>query len=174
MARCEEPGVHTPRLLLRLPREGDVRALMELHEQPEVRKHLKLDTPATGLTVAWRNVALIIGHWHLRGYGHWVVIEKASDALVGRVGFYHPEGWPGIELGYVIAHSHWGRGFASEAAAAALDWGWTNIQTDHIISVIPPDNLASVRIATKLGMRFHRVQAQDGHDVHVYRIDRPH
>jgi RimJ/RimL family protein N-acetyltransferase len=93
--------VHTPRLLLRLPTEGDVRALMEIHEHPDVWKHVTLAASATGLTVACRNVAVLLGHWHLRGYGHWVVVEKATGNVIGRVGFYNPEGWPGIELGYV-------------------------------------------------------------------------
>ena len=92
--------------------------------------------------------------------------------MVGRVGLFNPEGWPGIELGWLIRHSHWGRGYATESASAALDWAWRNVDTDHIISMIAPDNVASIRIATKIGERFERELVMDGITRHVFGVHR--
>jgi RimJ/RimL family protein N-acetyltransferase len=163
----------TPRLQLRLPQASDAAPLMEIHDDPEVIKHLLLGTVAEGLTKAWRNVAMMIGHWHLRGYGQWTVLHGTTGEVIGRVGLWNPEGWPGLELGWIIRRSLWGKGFATEAAEAALRWAWDNVATDHIISIIQPDNVRSIRVAEKLGERFEREDIVNGTDVHIYGIGRP-
>jgi RimJ/RimL family protein N-acetyltransferase len=147
--------------------------MMEIHQDPEVVKSILLTAPLGGITVAWRNIAMMVGHWHLRGYGQWTVLEKASGEVVGRVGLWNPEGWPGIELGWIIRRSRWGQGFATEAAQAALQWGWNNVDTDHIISIIPPDSLASVRVAEKIGERFECADTMNSATVHIYGVRRP-
>jgi RimJ/RimL family protein N-acetyltransferase len=142
--------VETPRLVLRPFDAADAQPMLEIHADPEVAKYLvggPTPVGVDGLTVAWRNVAMMIGHWHLRGYGAWAVAEKESGSVIGRVGFWHPAGCHDIELGWVIRRSHWRRGFATEAAAAALVWGWDNIPVDRIVSMIQPDNAASLRVA---------------------------
>ena len=68
---------------------------MAIHEDPEVVQHVVFGAPPGGITVAWRNVAMMVGHWHLRGYGQWTVVEKGSGEVIGRVGLWNPEGWPG-------------------------------------------------------------------------------
>lgn len=90
--------VETPRLRLRLPQASDAEPFLQIHQDPEAIKHLVLAAPAGGRTVAWRNVAMMLGHWHLRSYGQWTVVEKATSEVIGRVGLWNPEGWPGIEL----------------------------------------------------------------------------
>lgn len=167
-----ESVIETERLRLRLPVAADVPALMAIHEDPHVLKQITTSGNTQGITVAWRNVAMMLGHWTLRGYGQWVVAEKETDLVVGRVGLFNPEGWPGIELGWLIRHSHWGRGYATESASAALDWAWRNVDTDHIISMIAPDNVASIRIATKIGERFERELVMDGITRHVFGVHR--
>jgi RimJ/RimL family protein N-acetyltransferase len=164
--------LETSRLQLRLPQASDAAALMEIHQDSEAMKRVTLTAPPGGITVAWRNVAMMIGHWHLRGYGQWTVIEKETGMVVGRVGLWNPEGWPGIELGWIIRRSRWNNGFATEAARASLDWAWTNVDTDRIISIIDPDNVAAIRVAGKIGERFERVAAMDGRIVHIYSVRR--
>ena len=166
------PVLDTPRLRLRMPESADAEPMMEIHQDPEVVKTILLTAPLGGITVAWRNVAMMVGHWHLRGYGQWTVIEKTSAEVIGRVGLWNPEGWPGIELGWIIRRSRWGRGFATEAARAALQWAWDNVDTDHIISIIPPDSLASVRVAEKIGERFEGPDTMNGASVHIYGVRR--
>lgn len=145
---------------------------MEIHQDPAVIKYVLHGTSSGGITLAWRMVAMMIGHWHLRGYGQWAVVEKANAQVIGRVGLWNPEGWPGIELGWVIRRTRWGNGFATEAALAALQWAWENVATDHIISIIQPGNVASIHVAEKIGEHFECADVMDGTNVHVYGIQR--
>jgi RimJ/RimL family protein N-acetyltransferase len=164
--------LETSRLQLRPPQGSDAEPLREIHEDPEVIKHVQFGAPPGGVTVAWRHIAMMIGHWHLRGYGQWTVVEKTSGHVIGRVGLWNPEGWPGIELGWIIRRSHWSKGFATEAARAALQWGWDHVETDHIISIIQPDNVPSIRVAEKIGERLEREDVMNGASVDIYGIDR--
>jgi RimJ/RimL family protein N-acetyltransferase len=165
--------VETARLRLRPMQASDAGAFLEIHQHPEVIKYVLLGAPPGGITVAWRNVAMMIGHWQLRGYGSWAVTEKSTDQVLGRVGLWNPEGWPGLELGWVIRPSRWGNGFATEAALAALQWTWDHVKTDHIISIIQPDNARSIRVAEKIGERFERAHVMSETDVHIYGVVRP-
>jgi len=164
--------VETPRLRLRPLEASDAQPFMEIHQDPDVIKYVLQGAAPGGITVAWRNIAMMIGHWHLRGYGPWAVTEKATGHVIGRVGLWNPEGWPGIELGWIIRRSHWNNGFATEAARAALEWSWDNVDTDHIISVIQPDNARSIRVAEKIGESFERADVLNETNVHVYGIRR--
>ena len=95
--------------------------------------------------------------------------------VIGCVGFYHPQReWPGVDLGWVLHRSRWGHGFATEAAKATLKWAWESTQIDRIVSLIAPDDLRSIRVATKIGQRFERADADPvhGEPVHVYTIAR--
>jgi RimJ/RimL family protein N-acetyltransferase len=170
--QAPDAALDTLRLRLRIPESSDADPMMEIHQDPEVIKSILLTAPPGGITVAWRNIAMMVGHWHLRGYGQWTVIEKTSGEVIGRVGLWNPEGWPGIELGWIIRRSRWGHGFATEAAEAALQWAWDNVDTDHIISIIPPDSLASVRVAEKIGERFERADTMNGASVRIYGVRR--
>jgi RimJ/RimL family protein N-acetyltransferase len=158
--------------LLRLPEASDAAAFLEIHQHPEAIKYVVLAAPAGGISAAWRNVAMLLGHWQLRGYGQWAVVEKQTGEVIGRVGLWHPEGWPGVELGWIIRHSRWNQGFASEAAAASLEWAWTHTDVDHVISVIQPDNARAIRVAQKIGERFERTDFLNALDVHIYGIHR--
>lgn len=164
-------NVETSRLLLRPPQTSDVQTMMEIHQDPDVIRYLGTGVPG-GLAVAWRNVAMMIGHWHMRGYGPWIITSKASGEILGRAGLWHADGGPGIELGWMVRRSEWGRGIATEAGRAALLWAWEHIQTDHIISVIHASNAPSIRIAEKLGQRLEVTEKVDGADVHTYGVHR--
>jgi RimJ/RimL family protein N-acetyltransferase len=165
--------IETPRLVLRLPDASDAQSFMDIHQDPEVLKYVTVTGAPGGISVAWRNVAMIIGHWHLRGYGQWAVVEKASGQVIGRVGLFNPEGWPGLELTWVIGRSRWGCGFATESARAALHWAWGAVDTDRIVSMIRPDNARSIRVAEKLGEKLERADEINGEAIHVYAIHRP-
>src|SRR5262245_22564416 len=164
--------IETPRLVLRPPESDDAKPLMDIHQDPDVIKYVLVGNPAAGITAAWRSVALMAGHWHLRGYGQWTVIEKADQQVVGRVGLWNPEGWPGVELGWVIRRARWGHGLATESAAAALQWTWDHVRTDRVISLIQPDNVRSIRVAEKLGQRFERTEVVSGAEMQVFSVRR--
>jgi RimJ/RimL family protein N-acetyltransferase len=163
----------TARLLLRPPQVEDLEPFVEIHEHPEVMRFLSGIGPATGRVAAWRLLALLIGHWHLRGYGQWAVVEKATGELIGRVGLWYPEGWPGIELGWVIKRSRWDQGFATEGARAAVDFAFNDIGADRIISMIQADNPRSIRVATKIGETYAETRTFNGQELQVYALSRP-
>jgi RimJ/RimL family protein N-acetyltransferase len=121
---------------------------------------------------AWRSLGYVLGHWQVRGFGLYAAEEKATGALVGRVGLYQPDGWPGLEVGWLVDRARWGEGFATEGGAAALDHAFEQLGAQRVISVIEPPNTASIRVAEKLGERFReRIQLQ-GRQVLVYGIAR--
>jgi RimJ/RimL family protein N-acetyltransferase len=171
-------SVETARLLLRVPELPDAEALMGILWDPEAveQKQVTLLEPPGGLDLALKNTRDMLRQWELRGYGQWSVVEKLTGQVIGCVGFYHPQRqWPGVDLGWAIHRSRWGHGFATEAATAALGWVWQHTQIDRIISLIAPDDLRSIRIATKIGQRFERadVDPVHGEPAHVYAIARP-
>ena len=93
----------------------------------------------------------VAGAWSLQGFAMFSVIENASGRWVGRVGPWRPEGWPGTEVGWGIVRDRLGRGYAGEAAAAAIDWAFDHLGWTEVIHVIHVDNVASRRVAEKLG-----------------------
>ena len=129
-----------------------VEPYVRMMADPEVTRFLGDGRPLDRAD-AWRQLALLIGHWELRGFGLWAVEERASGRFIGRVGCHEPDGWPGFELGYVLAREAWGRGLAREGAAAALDFARRELGRDTIISLIRPANRASVAVAEHFGAR---------------------
>ena len=118
---------------------------------PEVVRFLGDGRPL-GRVDAWRQLAMFAGHWTLRGFGVWAVEERATGAFVGRIGCFEPEGWPSLEIAYTLARPFWGRGYASEGAAASLQYARIHLAgRGRILSVIRPDNAGSIRVATRLG-----------------------
>jgi len=160
----------TPRLLLRPPTVEDLEPFVEIHEDPEVMRYMTVIGPLSGRVAAWKLLAVMIGHWHLRGYGQWTVVERATGLVLGRVGLWNPEGWPGIEVGWLIRRSHWGHGFATEAAKEAIDFGFHHVGADHLISIIRRDNARSIRVAEKLGETFERALRFEGAESFIYGI----
>jgi RimJ/RimL family protein N-acetyltransferase len=144
------------RLVLRMFRESDFDAYAEMCGDPEVMRYLGDGQPLSRAD-AWRNLALVLGHWQLRGFGLWAVEEKRTGALVGRVGCWQPEGWPGFEVGWTLRRQFWGKGFATEAALQAVDVAFNTLGRERVISVIQPENSGSIAVALRLGMCF------DGH-----------
>ena len=144
------PELQTPRLRLRGWRNEDLDAYAPMCADEEVMRYI-----GTGVTQtraeAWRSMASFLGHWQLRGYGMWAVERKDTRELVGRVGFINPEGWPGFEIGWMLGRAHWGRGYAIEAARAALAWQQDALGKDRVISLIRPGNERSVKVALALG-----------------------
>lgn len=165
-----EIQLETERLLLRMWREDDFEAYAEICADPEVMRYLG-GKPLSRLD-AWRNMAMMVGHWQLLGYGHWVVEEKASGKFIGRIGFLNGEGWPGFELGWTLARHAQGKGHATEGARRALEYAFTEMDRDHVISLINPLNAASIRVAERLGEKLEGRTELFDTEVLIYGIDR--
>jgi RimJ/RimL family protein N-acetyltransferase len=144
--------LQTDRLTLRMLRESDLDAYAEMCGDAEVMRHIG-DGKPMDRGMAWRNLALMVGHWSLRGFGLWAAVERSTSVLVGRIGFWQPEGWPDFEIGWMLRRTYWGRGYATEGARAALRFAFLEMQRPHVISLIRPENLPSIRVAERLGER---------------------
>ena len=163
--------LETERLLLRPFRDTDIDAYAAMCADREVMRYIA-DRGALSRDDAWRQMAIFVGHWQLRGFGMWAVEERATGSFIGRVGLHFPEGWPDREVAWALARSYWGRGFALEAARAALAYAFGPLQWRRAISLIDPENRRSIRLAERLGQRFETDAEVRGHRVSLYSIER--
>jgi RimJ/RimL family protein N-acetyltransferase len=163
--------LETERLILRMFREDDFEAYARICADAEVMRYLG-DGRALSQPEAWRHMAFIVGHWQLRGYGHWAVEERSSGKLAGRIGFLNPAGWPGFELGWTLGREFWGNGYATEGARRALKYAFEEMDRDHVISLIQPQNQASIKVAERLGEELEGQTKVFDHEVLIYGIDR--
>lgn len=165
--------LETERLRLRMFRETDLDAHAAMSADPEVMRYLGTGNPLTRAE-AWRQMAMFLGHWQLRGYGVWAVEERASGALVGRIGLFYPDGWPGLECVWTLARGAWGKGYATEGARRALEYAFTALGQPRVISLIRPGNAASIRVAERIGERLEGRVTLFGAEALVYGISRAH
>jgi RimJ/RimL family protein N-acetyltransferase len=166
------PVLQTDRLTLRGYVEADVDALFAMADGDDVIAPFMTYNTAPLREACWRSVALWIGHWALRGYGMWAVEERESGAFIGRIGLWEPEGWPGTEVGWMLGRAWWGRGYATEAGRAAMDWGFEHLPVDELASLILPDNAASIAVAKKLGESFEGMVPFRGGETGKWTISR--
>lgn len=126
---------------------------------------------------AWRSMAAAIGHWAIRGYGFFSLESKETGDWVGRVGPWHPEGWPGPEVGWTISPKHLRKGYATEAARASLGYAFNTLGWSRVIHVILAGNEASVGVAKKIGSEFLRSEqglpGVTDKEVMIYGQERP-
>ena len=156
--------IETEHLLLRRWRESDIAPNTAMLSDPESGRFITSDgKPVTDEFVGWRNAAVMAGHWALHGFGLFAVEEKASHRYVGRVGPWFPAGWPGFEVGWGIAREFRGKGYAVEAATASIDWVFATFEIDQIIHPIRPENVASQKVAQRLGAAIERQVELFGH-----------
>ena len=148
IALSQVPILETSRLLLRLPQQEDFGGWAEFHGDAVSMPYL--GGPMTRAD-AWRGMASVVGMWPLLGFGQFSLIEKETGQWIGRAGPWRPEGWPGEEIGWSIRRSAQGRGFATEAASAAMDFAFFTLGWTRVVHIIHPDNAASQGVAKRLG-----------------------
>ncbi|HEY2069768.1 MAG TPA: GNAT family N-acetyltransferase [Rhizomicrobium sp.] len=149
--------LETPRLLLREHTLTDFPIYAAMKADPVVMRYFR-EGPIDGET-AWTKFTAMAGHWHFHGYGNWAIAEKASGRVIGSVGYAdkkrpaaHPaSGAP--EMGWSLAVSAHGQGFASEALRAALEWGRGHFGPSRVVCVIDNNNAASIRLAERHGFK---------------------
>lgn len=140
--------IETERLILRLPHIDDFERYAELHADEEAARHIG---GALLRASAWRKFLQMPGAWMVQGYAMFSVVDKASGLWLGHVGPWQPEGWPGTEVGWAFHRSAWGKGYAREAAVAAIDWAFDALGWREVIHSIAPENHASQALAQRLG-----------------------
>jgi RimJ/RimL family protein N-acetyltransferase len=159
--------LETERLVLRKPKLDDLDGYAELWADPEVVRYLSGTTlPRDQVPKA---IERMLGHWERHGVGLFSVLRKEDARLVGRVGYllWDPERWANamheqldgdleLEIGWTIVRSLWGNGYATEAALACRDQALGELRRERVISLIAPENTASIRVAEKIGETLER------------------
>lgn len=163
------PTVETDRLCLRMLHPDDLDSLAALVSDPEVMKFVGNGLPATRAE-AEHALHSIIRHWGSHGFGRWAVIDKATQAFAGFGGLRSLLDTP--EVVYHFASAYWGRGLATELARASLRFGFEEHQFDRIIGIAKPENMASIHVMKKLGMRYDMQTTYYNIDVVQYHISR--
>jgi RimJ/RimL family protein N-acetyltransferase len=147
------PEVRTARLLLRGWRDADRPSFAALNADPEVMRHF----PAPlSKAASDRLVDAFIESWEERGFGQWAVERAADGQFLGFTGLSRPSFeapfMPAVEVGWRLAREAWGQGYATEAARAALVFGFETLQLDEIVSFTVPANVRSTRVMARIGM----------------------
>lgn len=151
------PVLETERLRLRAHRADDHAGCTAIWSNPDVVRHI--GGRAFTAEEVWKRLLQYAGLWSLLGYGYWAVEEKATGRYLGDIGFadfkrdLQPSLEGMLEFGWVLApHAH-GKGYASEAVAAAIAWAEQHRPTLRAVCIIDPANEPSIRVAEKAGFR---------------------
>jgi RimJ/RimL family protein N-acetyltransferase len=148
MTNTLAPILETDRLILRAPTAEDLEPWVTFAADKETMRFLG---GPQARSVAWRGICTVAGSWPIRGFGMFSVIEKASGRWVGRLGPWQPEDWPGTEVGWGLSRDCWGRGYATEGAAACMDYVFDVLGWTEAVHTIEPGNLGSQAVAKRLG-----------------------
>jgi len=122
---------------------------------------------------AWRQIAIFIGHRELRGWTSSPVVERSSGRFVGRAGLWQPEGYPGVEVGWILKPSVWNQGYATELGLAMRDYAFGTLRLPRLLSLIHPENRGSIRVAEKIGATLQGEHEVNGTMHLVYGQDAP-
>jgi RimJ/RimL family protein N-acetyltransferase len=160
------PVIETERLRLRGHRMEDFAPCAAMWADPVVTRYFggKIFTEEE----VWTRVLRYVGHWQWMGFGYWAVEEKATGRFAGELGFadYKREIQPSIqgipEAGWVLVSDAHGKGYATEAVRAVVEWGERRFGNVETVCLIHPDNRASIRVAEKCGYRERQVTTYHG------------
>jgi RimJ/RimL family protein N-acetyltransferase len=144
----DRPRIETERLILRAPQREDFDGYAELIGDEETARYIG---GHLSRAAAWRKFLQMPGAWMVQGFGMFSVIDRADGRWLGQLGPWKPEGWPGNEIGWSFRRDTWGKGYATEAGVAAIDWAFDHLGWTDIIHCIDPGNVASQKLAERLG-----------------------
>jgi RimJ/RimL family protein N-acetyltransferase len=153
--------LRTARLALRTWTPSDAEAAFAVYGDPLVMLHTRAP-PWPDVAAARARLAALALAIEERGFGHWAVVEEEGGALVGSAGFRPGFDAGELEVGFTIARSRWGRGYATEIAAATLRLGFERFGAPRVWALAAPGNGASRRVLEKIGMRFTRELEDEG------------
>jgi [ribosomal protein S5]-alanine N-acetyltransferase len=163
------PSLDTPHLILRPWKLDDVDALYRILQEPEILKYF----PPTVFTLekTQRYIQHQLQHWQVHGYGHWAVMIKTDSQVVGWDGLEYLPETDEVEVAYLLSHRVWGCGYATEAARAAVNFGFGNANLPSIIGLVHPENTGSIRVLEKSGLSFIDCKIYWGLEMRRYRIE---
>ncbi len=174
MAKAQTTILETKRLTLRPLTMDDLDVLAELYSDPEVRRYFPdrtLTYEETKKELGW----IIDVCYGRHGFGLWATIHNETGAFIGRCGLipWTLEGRSEVEVAYLLAKTYWGQGLATEAAQAILGYGFERLPVERLICVIEPENRASMKVATKIGMTYEKEVEDEFGWASLYATARP-
>src|SRR3989442_7780462 len=151
-----QPMVETDRLTLRRLRHADEDAFLAIWADPDVWHAIRPGTPFDS-EHGRRRFRHHLQHWEKHGFGLWLINDRAVGDNAGWAGPSHPDYVPQltgeIEIAWSLRRPYWGRGIATEGARAAVSAALEHLSPARLISLIDPENVRSVAVAKRLGMR---------------------
>lgn len=161
----------TDRLRLRPYRADDVAAMFAVFGDPEVMRYsMSGADPSPDATQV--RIQKLMDHQDKFGFSLWVVEDRATGLILGDCGLKQLEDGPEIEVGYRFAKSCWGRGYATEAAGASVQYGFASLGLERIVAVVEPPNVASRQVLEKIGLKFQRLAHYYGRTMSYFAVDR--
>lgn len=160
--------LETNRLFLRSWTLADNERLFEICTDADVMRYIGTGKAYKCISQANEFLNWAINYERENGFCRWAVIEKASGEIVGSCGFARPHGTSEIELGYLFAREHWGKGFATETAKSCLRYGFEKLGFREIIAITDPANSASQKVLEKIGFLKRGIEKFQGEDNLIY------
>jgi ribosomal-protein-alanine N-acetyltransferase len=165
------PTLTTDRLTMRPLQPADALTLHRIYQMESVLTYFPSTTPPP-LEKVERFIAGQEKHWQEHGYGNWGILPNGEYEIIGWVGLQFLPELDETEVGFLLSPPHWGKGYATEAARASLQFGFERFDLDHIIALVHPENLASRRVIQKCGMTYLETIHLWGIDLMRHRIER--
>ena len=158
----------TPRLILRQLTSDDIDELAAIYADPVVMRFFG-STYTCESTKQWLEER-VFKCYEQRGWGLWATIYKMDNELIGRCGLIPQlvDGQEEVEIGYLLAKEYWGMGLATEAACVSRDYGLEKLRANRLISLIDPENIASQKVAKKVGLIYEKDSYMWNKTVHIY------
>jgi ribosomal-protein-alanine N-acetyltransferase len=164
-------SLSTKRLALRAFTTEDIERLHWILSNPEILRYMPRRDPWSMEKVEkWVEWGLT--QWNEKGYGWWAVEVIEGEVLIGWCGLNYVKDIDEIEVLYLIDEEYWGKGLATEAAHASVQYAFEVVEIDRLIGIVHPDNIASRRVLEKIGMCYKEKAHFFGIDVDTYYLDR--
>jgi ribosomal-protein-alanine N-acetyltransferase len=160
----------TDRLILRRMNKSDINEIFKMRSDSEIMRFIR--EPQTNPDETWNWIKLVSSEWETTKIGFCAVVEKDSMNTIGWCGLWRLKETDEIEVGYAIAKEYQRKGFATEAAAAVLEYGFDEIDLEEIVAVAYPDNAASQNVMKQLGMSFDYTGEFYGRELVHYSISK--
>ena len=156
--------LETPRLIMPPLTRAHLPDVVSLYEDPEVTRFLKSLDEAGHLQRLLESETM----WETRGYGRAALLDRATGRFLGRGGLQYWVHFDEVEVTWALRREAWGRGLATEAGSAWLDWGLDHLDIGYVTAYIAPENVASRSVAERMGMSVLRTDVQHDRPVLVY------
>ena len=165
------PTIHTPGLVLRALELADAEVLHRINHSDGVLRYFPTPTPPP-IEKVKRFITGQEEHWDKHGYGNWGIVPEGDDQIIGWVGLQFLPELNETEVGYLLNAPYWGKGYATEAARASIQFGFEQCTLDSIIALVHPENIASRRVIEKCGISYEETIHLWGIDLMRHRLDR--